>query len=1156
MNYTSRVFAVALAEMRSARRLVRTWLFVVVGAILSVVPWIVSSFSFIENSAYSPFIGLTSNVRYTFSNSFGGMLFLVFSIGIVFLAFDVRVRDRLSRIHEVLDSRPIDNFSYLLGRTLGIMTIVSLPMIATMSVVTLVALATQMVGSFQFESPQPHSFWYTVLIDVIPNMFFYTAFVVFLSMVLRMRLLVILLAIGVMVLQVWLVSVAPIHLLEVLMWVTSANFPSDLDTFFTNGWILLERLMLVLLGLGFLYIGALAHYREDGQVVVGRIALGTGLLILGVLGFSMGFANVEKISDQREAWKVAHIEADRQQSKAVLDLTHLQGKVRIEPGNQLDLDLDLAVEVTGVHGSDGLAFSFNPDLEIQRIEVNDEQVTDFSFSDGLLTIRSERHFRTGEQIHIRLVASGIPNNQFEYLDSAIDVYSHTAYDAPYLRVLGQKSLVFDRDFVALTAEGAWYPQPGPHLNRDRTSRKPLDFFEVDIEVEVPKGWTAVGPGAREIVLEGDSTTVRYRPTAPLPSVNLFADEFHRVATEVSGVEFELLVHPDHQKNLPLFLDILPEIEELIESTLSRADRFGVSYPLKSLSLVEVPSTMRVYGGGWRMDTVQTLPGILLLKELSFPTVNFANPTDFENRSEWDEERRKEFKLALLQSFVKNDTYGGNVFLGFARNLFAFQTAASGDGAEALNIFFEKLVDQLVVQDAGFFSAHLVANFGGVSSMQWTSWYRQNADTPSARTGRMRNWIFSQPSIWENALQFPLSELPFEDDPQTAFNVLELKVSKLAQMVSKGVGQDQIAKILSALLDKHRGGSFTHEEFQQTVKEQGIPLTEIMGDWLFSTELPGYEASESTVVRVNDDVNEFPQYQSSFYIRNGESTPGVVVIEYEIDDVDMVSEAIKIPGNTAVRINLVTSELPEDIEVETYVSLNRTDIEIFGAHRRDRADIPKVDEDPRPFVEISDWALDLEEGLVVDDLDDGFTTDPNDAAVNLPGPLLLFSGLMPDTQMDSGLPVERLPVPDTWHRNQRWGSYGHYRKTLATIRPGSEIKNAYFTTDIPQAGKWNLDYHIPIGTRWRSSRGNSFRLQATGLRLNFGAGSEQGSYDIEVQHGDEKIPIEFDSTVGVDGWNSLGSFELPADSVSVRVSSKTSGDVVFADAIRWTPVGTN
>ena len=237
----------------------------------------------------------------------------------------------------------------------------------------------------------------------------------------------------------------------------------------------------------------------------------------------------------------------------------------IDPGKVLSVDLTLSLEVVGEHGANGLLFSFNPDMVIHELRVNGIPSPNYKFEHGLLLMNESEQYPHGSKIVLEISASGMPNNQFEYLDSAIDLYRGTMFDAQILRLLGEHSLVFDRDFVALMDSAAWYPHAGPHIHKDRTSRKPTDFFSIDVEVEVPPNWSVAGPG-KAIAVVGSPNRVRLNPEVPLPSLNVVADEFQRVATEVRGIEFELLLHPKHTKNLVPFPISCPKLRRRLRTS--------------------------------------------------------------------------------------------------------------------------------------------------------------------------------------------------------------------------------------------------------------------------------------------------------------------------------------------------------------------------------------------------------------------------------------------------------------------------------------------------------------------------------------------------------------------------------------------------------------
>jgi hypothetical protein len=101
----SMILAVARAEMRSVRRLVRYWLFAVVS--------VLASFAFY--AYYAALHGFLSRLSATIGaigprylvGAMGIYILAIFLLGLIFLAFDVRARDERERMAEVLDSRPL-----------------------------------------------------------------------------------------------------------------------------------------------------------------------------------------------------------------------------------------------------------------------------------------------------------------------------------------------------------------------------------------------------------------------------------------------------------------------------------------------------------------------------------------------------------------------------------------------------------------------------------------------------------------------------------------------------------------------------------------------------------------------------------------------------------------------------------------------------------------------------------------------------------------------------------------------------------------------------------------------------------------------------------------------------------------------------------------
>ena len=219
--------------------------------------------------------------------------------------------------------------------------------------------------------------------------------------------------------------------------------------------------------------------------------------------------------------------------------------------------------------------------------------------------------------------------------------------------------------------------------------------------------------------------------------------------------------------------------------------------------------------------------------------------------------------------------------------------------------------------------------------------------------------------------------------------------------------------------------------------------------------------------------------------------------------------------------------------------------VLALNRRDvRLQVPEVEEyevvDAEPFsgFRASDWAPPEPDGIVVDDLDDGFSVryDDQDLGLRVGGGMSGF--FVPDADIDQGLPVfsPLTPAGASWTRQEVSESFGKYRHTTARAPPGDGRATAVFTANLPTAGRWRIDYHLPEAS-------DAF----------FGARVRHGLFRLTVVASGVEEVVEFDAAAAPWGWNDLGTFELPAGEASLAVSNETSGRAVFADAVRWRPL---
>ena len=171
--------------------------------------------------------------RYVVSGS-GMYLLMIFMVGLIFLAFDVRARDLRERMAEVLEARPFSSAELLIGRTLGLVIMAWFP-------VLLMAFLMQSFGALAVnlgwpigEPAEPVSM-IGFMLDALTAMVFWCALIVLLAVSIKSRLVVALLALGFLALMFWAVFSLPIYIQPLVSIFSSFLSASDLVSSLNTG---------------------------------------------------------------------------------------------------------------------------------------------------------------------------------------------------------------------------------------------------------------------------------------------------------------------------------------------------------------------------------------------------------------------------------------------------------------------------------------------------------------------------------------------------------------------------------------------------------------------------------------------------------------------------------------------------------------------------------------------------------------------------------------------------------------------------------------------------------------------------------------------------------------------------------------------------------
>ncbi len=1147
----SRILNVALLEVRNARRLVRFWVFAFVLVLFSLVGYVLSCFYLGSVAPVSPSHGagaplyLLGNIEPTF--------WLMYQAAILFLIFDATHQHSRNRIDEVLNSKPVSNLECLTGRVLGIAGLIWLIVAFNLVVMQLFGLVAN-ATDFDFgDRLQLHSLINLLFLDAPTTLVFWGAFIVFLTQVLRFRLLIV--PVGMAALLGWytLVLEVPYSLLGVVS-------PSSNDTLFVSDLIpelaswssVAIRLATVFLAGTLVLLVSVLLNRQDSITFPVSLSAASVLLLASVASFTFGALHVEGHFKAPQKWKEIH--ADYEWNHQI-DITSIEGNVDINPGTRLELDLTIHFNIDG-DVPHTFVFTLNPAMNI-TLQTLDDHSTKYSFKNGILEIENPSQSSRRDSHSLRVVAFGVPDPRFAYFDSPIEYMTDPGIQPQAVSMFGKDGSVFHSNYVALMPGAHWYPQPGVQDRKYAQANRGADYFDVDLQVVLKRpNWTVVGTGAP--LADNGNSTFRLEPDNPVSEIGLLASDFRTDSFKIGGIECSLHLHRLHSRNLPLLSiirDALQSEENDLFDTLNRQDLEIVH---GSLAFVEVPRRLRTISGGWRMDSANNLPGIVLLKEHTFPTARLSQLFDRIDKVDTEESQLHEVQLEILAQYFQMGLATDNAWTSLPNRLWSDATSATGELSPALDQVMLSLISMTTRDDLHPFSIYWALNvvdmaqlslFGAAMGLEGVVEADDQLNQGLWRTlQRLEDDYVARISTWNNVTDTALSDLPTTNGNQQDFELLMLKCSAIARALLDANGIDKIVAWLGSIRKTFFGTNFTYSDLLDKAQQHGLVVDPFLTEWIHTSKLPGYSFSHIAIARMEDDANGSPQYQTSVHIRNTEDVAGYVRLRYPNERTSdwrypilTDTPLIKVESQTAKRINLVTPYEPRMVYLDPGLSLNRNEIALT---RSSPSIEERLDSTVDPFEEESSWLPAIDIGIIVDDLDPGFVvfqSNPNLNRKTRVGPVGWIREPRLAGELDNGLPsysgnfymFEYRWTPGLWHRQTIEGGHGNYRTTTAQIwvRRGLELPKAVFGAHVPESGLWNLDYHFPHSTQdnWM----------------------QEGVYELNVKDESTSSPVFVKVSDLRRGWNKIGEFNLNAGTVHVEFVGASNIWRATADAIRWT-----
>lgn len=1161
------VWYIALHEVRSHRRLVRTHVFIGIALTLCALYYLVVSLTHMQSAGEVPMLGIISP-RYIMSLLSSSFVAL-FCVGVLVLTFDLVRRDETNRIQEVISTKPVRNFEFLAGRMLGVMMTMSIPMICFLVVMVVYGIIAE---TFSLSFGQPIILWSVVsfvVLDIVPNFAFFGSLAILITAISKSRLVALLFTAFGLATLFWLNSRLPLNISAPFQTVSgNLIFASELTPTFLTPTIVVNRISLLLVSIGFLYWSSSLEKRMNparfGDLAVGCASFCLGIVVLGAMigAHTQGLRQIDE-------WVQVHDEHFT--PSAFPDVQEIRGHINIEPMRSVSLDLTLDVKVNTNQESNFVIFSLNPGYEISRLQVDGVQVPDHEFKHGLLKIPS-RYFPSGTSV-LELTAQGRPDKRFAYLDSIDTIARLEGPEIRQLRLLGTENSIFHPEFVVLVPGIKWYPTSGTATNEDVWEQREKDFFTIDIAVTVPKKWLVAGPARRQILADDDRKTYRFVQSNPIPEIALVGSKFEVASMEVEGIEFEVLYSTVHRKTFKAIAQAEDNIRERLQRTIEDIRELGMNYTYGAYTLVTVPTTLRIYGGGVNLDTVMCPPALLMMRESTLPTYPNASQFTREPIEQTDETEQDwiSSQFSRVFSYLQSHLFESSTNYVFYRNLLVQQTNATQEGARGVNTLLALLSEAVFPIWRADFDFHLamnrnILNLTSLDPIHFLGTSRQwRMFSEDVELMRKTHATRTAPEVWDMVASFGV----FDSDQQTTntlkLHALRFRAQRFVQLLRDALGTDKLAPIIVDLTNRFQGKNFIYEEFVSVFSDHGVNLEELAGDLIGKAGLPGFIASTPTSTQLTE--LDQPTYESSFVLQNDQQVSGPVrlSIAYQSEDpyigqVNSISlPPLLVGADQALRVVIESSKPVQHIWVQPYLSLNR---------KQFRVDLPLTEDsqnqiqDPvvAPFIkstEIVEVNPLSNSSITIDDLDPEFSViDHRDTSV-LSSAFTEFSRRLLGTKevpVDNGLPVYQFSFggePIAWSRKADPTAYGVYRRTFVVATGSTRPASAKFSATLPHLGKWKLEYYLPDKNLVEEIQLGS--MFSTSLLIS----QQVSSIQLEIHNGSTNSSHSIDASNLSKGWHTIGNFDLSDSEVDVLVSNKTDRRYhsVFADAIRWTPIKT-
>jgi ABC-type transport system involved in multi-copper enzyme maturation permease subunit len=1123
------------------RILSRSWFFRIFAILVLVVAGFYSGITMLEHSGFSwTQRSLPTALIYSVLSLFNvGQAIIA-----LFLASDFMKRDKKLDTAEVLFIRPMSNADYVIGKTLGIVSL-----FVFLNLVVLALAATFQLASGAVPLKVLPMLYYMLLLT-LPSLLFILGLSFSMMSLLKNQALTFLVLLGYVALVMFYLGEKQMYLFDYMAYQLPMPY-SDIVGFSHFDALLTHRLAYAFAGLGLISLSVVLLKRLP-QVRF-SILISSTFTVVMLLASAWLFTSYVNRNNTRIENRAQWVEqASDYYNYPALNVSQMN--IDFEMGKEARASVKMEIQNSGNRSADTLIFSLNPGLKVEKAAVNQREVS-VSQEGMIVKLFGMGTVLPGQRVNVDMSYSG----QFDFDVSYLDASTETFFDS---KAAGVFNVAYEYGFyspkyVLLTSENLWYPVSGVPYDPSRPAVFRQQFSKYSLTVRCPKGMIPVSQGSRSST---DSLVFNFTNRDPLPQISLAISSYQEKKLATGNLNLTLA----HQYGHDFYSKHLNELGDtmlvLINDFLDNYERpLSLYYPYPEFSLVEVPLQFASLTHSWTSTMAQSQPQMVLFPEWGFG----QNQVDFQSnifqqqrRQRWSNEELTEkqkqasaFNMFLSRTFSNesvelsfqqrrnNETAPPNPFNIFS-NYYYYVNFITSDECPVLNYAFESYLRTGSSADMG----NLFRRMGNSIS-----------DTDKA------NLILNGKSLEQI--------ITTESDKLVVNNVLKAKGSYLLTWIEKQIGDTDFDTFLRNYLYDNSYREITYAELSQQIQQRfNTSIEGFIGQWYREKEIPAYAWTEPKLEQgVKDDQTV---YTLRMQISNHGKAHGLVKLSIQLGEGggggrggfgggfggggfgggfgggqanQPLERTYLIAAGESREIQIILDEQPRMLTVDTQVSKNIPALRtVFGLNVS--KDKPARLDDYSIVIDKT-ITFDTPGELIVDNDDPGFSTiDPS-----LNNPIRKMFEKEKSTNREFTSVDAFQEAPAAWSLTASNDYYGEFERTAMVIRPGEGNKVATWVQPITESGYYDVYVYLVRQRRGFGGRGPG---GAGGPGARGGNNEVEGSYFYTVYHDDGVDEIEMQAADFESGWNLIGSFYISGNEAKVVLSDKGGAQQVIADAVKW------